>query len=378
VHRALAFGTSAYALWFGLGNEAPFLLPLFGAVIGIGMAICIASLVDGWRQSSGEVRQRHYWLLLSFAAGAIPALLAWIPALDAAYQGARYSMMAMFAGQLLMYIGLAYAVLKHRVFNFEFAVSRMLIFSVVSVLLLCTFGLVERLSSSLLHGGGHADAPTITLVLDSLIALGVYLVFHHMHGRVERWVERIFFHQWHENEHRLRLYVRQAAHITSVDALLISFRTALERFSGQAGCAIYLKQADGDYELAAVSTLPDAPSRMQTDDEIAVALRADMAPQQLTQGTAASRLALPMNHRGALHGFVLLGAKRDGEDYRPDECEALDFATRQIGLDLHALKVEILEREVQKLTHDSELQCTELRLMAGRRKAPRELGSMQA
>jgi hypothetical protein len=191
-------------------------------------------------------------------------------------------------------------------------------------------------------------------------------------------VERIFFHQWHENEHRLRLYVRQAAHITSVDALLSSFRTALERFSGQAGCAIYLKQADGDYELAAVSTLPDAPSRMQTDDEIAVALRADMAPQQLTQGTAASRLALPMNHRGALHGFVLLGAKRDGEDYRPDECEALDFATRQIGLDLHALKVEMLEREVQKLTHDSELQGTELRLMAGRRKAPRELSGMQA
>jgi hypothetical protein len=378
VQRALAFGTSAYAVWFGLGNEAPGLLPLTGAVIGIGLTICIVSLVDGWRQSSGEVRQRHYWLLLSFAFGTIPALLVWVPALDAAYDGTRVTIMVMFAGQFLMYIGLAYAVLKHRVFNFEFAVSRMLIFSVISVLLLCTFGVVERLSSSVLHGGGHADAPTITLVLDSLIALGVYLLFHHMHGRVERWVERIIFHQWHENEDRLRLYVKQAAHITSVDALLTSFRTALERFTGHAGCAIYLRQPNGDYELATVSTLADAPSRMHTDDAIAVALRADMVPQQLTHGAAAGRLALPMNHRGALHGFVLLGAKRDGEDYRPDECEALDFATRQSGLDLHALKVEMLEREVQKLTHHSELQGNELRLMAGRRKAPRELDSMQA
>jgi hypothetical protein len=378
VQRALAFGTSAYAVWFGLGNEAPGLLPLTGAVIGIGLTICIASLVDGWRQSSGGVRQRHYWLLLSFAFGTIPALLVWVPALDAAYDGTRVTIMVMFAGQFLMYIGLAYAVLRHRVFNFEFAVSRMLIFSVISVLLLCTFGVVERLSSSVLHGGGHADAPTITLVLDSLIALGVYLLFHHMHGRVERWVERIIFHQWHENEDRLRLYVKQAAHITSVDALLTSFRTALERFTGHAGCAIYLRQPDGDYELATVSTLADAPSRMHTDDAIAVALRADMVPQQLTHGAAAGRLALPMNHRGALHGFVLLGAKHDGEDYRPDECEALDFATRQSGLDLHALKVEMLEREVQKLTHHSELQGNELRLMAGRRKAPRELDSMQA
>lgn len=377
-YRALAFGAAVYAAWYALGNEAPLLLPCIGVVMGVGLAMCVLSLVDGWRQSRGEVRQRHYWLMLSFAAGTVPALLVWVPALDGGYQGMRWTVMATFAGQFAMYVGLAYAVLKHRVFHFEFAVSRALIFSVVSVLLLCTFGVVERISSSLLHGGGHADAPAIVLLVDGLIALGVYLLFHHMHGKVERWVERIFFHQWHENEHRLRHYVKQAAHITSVDALLSSFRLAVDRFSCGAGCAVYLRQADGAYELATTNTLLGAAARIEADDGIAVALRAGVAPLQPGHdGPArAGQLALPMSHRGALYGFVLLGAKPNGEGYRPDECDALDFATRQIGLDLHALKVELLEREVQKLTRQSELRDNELRLMAGRRKAPRHLASV--
>ncbi|MYN09871.1 hypothetical protein [Pseudoduganella aquatica] len=373
LHRALCLATAAYALWFGLGNEAPLLLPCTGIVIALGVSLWMLSMVDGWRQSRGEMRQRHYWLLLSFLLGTIPPILVWVPALDGGYQGMRWTVMAMFAGQLLMYIGLAYSVLKHRVFHFEFAISRMLIFSVVSVLLLCVFGVVERISSSLLHGGGHADAPTVTLVLDGLIALAVYLAFHHMHGRVERWVERVFFHQWHDNEHKLQHYVKQAAHITTVDALLDSCRQAMDRFTSQAGCAIYLRQADGRYEPATAGTLAGAPDSMAADDSIAVALRAEMAPQLGGGG----QLALPMSHRGTLYGFVLLGPKPNGESYRPDECTALDFAVRQIGLDLHALRVELLEREVQKLTEHTEQQGKELRLMAGRRQAPRHLSSVQ-
>ena len=280
VYRLLAFATSGYAIWFGLGKEAPLMLPLTGITVAAGLTMTVLSAWEGWSQSTGEIRQRHRWLLLAFAVGTIPSLLAWIPALDAGYDGMRWITLIMFVGQFLMYVGLAYAVLKHRVFDFDFAVSRMVVFSVVSILLLCTFGVVERISSSMLHGGGHANAPTITLVLDGLIALAVYLVFHHLHGRVERWVERIFFHEWHDNEHKLRLFVRQAAHITSVDALIAAYRSAIDRFTGQAGCAIYLREPDGAYRLDANSTLEQAPERIGTDHSIAVALRSDMTPQR--------------------------------------------------------------------------------------------------
>jgi len=380
VYRVLAFVTAAYGLAYGLGLEAPFLLPMTGVSIVTGLALSVISMADGWRQSSGEVRQRHHWLLLSFALGAIPALLSWIPELDSGYQGMRWISIAMFVGQLCMYVGLAYAVLRHRVFNFHFAISRMVVFSVISILLLSIFGLVERLSSTLLHGGGHADAPTVTLVIDSVIALLVYLVFHHVHGRVERWVERIFFHEWHENEHKLRHYVRQAAYITSFDALLASYLNAVDRFTGQAGCAVYLRQADGSYQLAAEYTLTPAPAVIDTDSTIAVALRSEMTVlhmDSLATGLPAD-LAIPMSHRGTLNGFTLVGGKRNGESYRPDELDVLGFAAHQIGLDLHAIRVEVLEHEVRKLAHQVEQQDLELLLMAGRRKTPRTLPSMQA
>ena len=53
-------------------------------------------------------------------------------------------------------------------------------------------------------------------------------------------------------------------------------------------------------------------------------------------------------HAGTLNGFVLLGRKPNGESYRPDEVELLEFAAHQVGLDLHALEVEELRRELQR------------------------------
>jgi hypothetical protein len=48
-------------------------------------------------------------------------------------------------------------------------------------------------------------------------------------------------------------------------------------------------------------------------------------------------------------GFAVLGPKASQQEFRPDEVELIDWATRQIGLDLHALKVEDLECETSDL-----------------------------
>lgn len=44
-----------------------------------------------------------------------------------------------------------------------------------------------------------------------------------------------------------------------------------------------------------------------------------------------------MSHRGQLDGFVLLGTKAGKAAYRPDEVAQLEYASHQMGLDLHAL-----------------------------------------
>lgn len=370
----LALFTAAYSGWLALGYEAPMLWALILGCASAGMMLTLASLAEGWQQTGGQVRQRHMWLFVSFIAPAVPSTMIWIPAADWTVGELRLATMSALCGQLVMYFGLAYAVLKHRVFNFEFAVNRAMVYSVVSALLLCTVGLMEFVSKSLLKGDGAAHR---SFAIDAAIALAVYLIFHQLHGRIEHWVERVFFFQWHDNEHKLRQFVRQAAHFTEVGALLAAFRTAMDRFTAHAGCAIYLRQASGNYLLAS-GTLDGSPALIEPNDPLVVALRADMAPMAIDQQSQVrADLMLPMSHRGALHGFVVLGAKASGESYRPDEYEVLGFAAQQIGLDIHALRVEALEDELRELERKAEHQRVELELMAGRRRNPRAGESAQ-
>ena len=61
-------------------------------------------------------------------------------------------------------------------------------------------------------------------------------------------------------------------------------------------------------------------------------------------------LVLPMILRTEVRGLILVDAKPSGEDYRPDELEALAAAAQRIGMDLHALDIDRLEAEVSRLT----------------------------
>ena len=56
-------------------------------------------------------------------------------------------------------------------------------------------------------------------------------------------------------------------------------------------------------------------------------------------------LAAPMVNRNEVTGVALLGLKPSSLEYRPDEIELIGWATRQVGLELHALKVEQLSTE---------------------------------
>ncbi len=115
----------------------------------------------------------------------------------------------------------------------------------------------------------------------------------------------------------------------------------------EAECAIYLADTDGHYRRTE-GQLAGVAEHLDADDPFLVTLRAERAA-----GTSQAKgiaLALPMIHRTEVIGVVLLGRKPSGFDYRPDETELLAYAAHQIGLDLHALKVEQLEAANDALT----------------------------
>jgi hypothetical protein len=158
-------------------------------------------------------------VLLSFSIYTALTLGNWITHLAASVKIQVLWYWVWLIGALAVYSGLSYAVLRYRVFNFGFAINRAVIYSVTSILLLVSFGIIEWLSEHVLH----FESREKNMLLDGGIALAVFLGFHRVRQVVERFIERALFYPWHHNEQALRQFVRRAAHIISPETLLTAF-----------------------------------------------------------------------------------------------------------------------------------------------------------
>ena len=146
------------------------------------------------------------------------------------------------------------------------------------------------------------------------------------------------------DEAALTRFVAAAAHVEKPEALAGNYTAELARFSGGAAAALHLRTAEGHYANAVGDSI-------DADDPALAAMRAEqgaVVPAEVHSPLPAA-LALPMMHQAALAGFVLLGPKPTGEDYRLDEIEILGWATQQVGLDMQAIRVRALEQQVGTL-----------------------------
>ncbi len=312
--------------------------------------VSFAYLAAGWRASKAAARNRFALLTLT----QVVYQLAWMVMLSNFFQTGDFSdvrgagwlnyVLALITGLIAPGL-LAYVVLRHKLFDLGFAVNRTLVYGALSVILLASFALLEWSIKHLIPKEWYGGSAYFS----AAIAVGLFLLFHRIHHSVEQVIERLFFHKWQLNEQALRRFVKAAAHVEKPEALADNFTAELDRFTGGANVAIYTRTPEGAY-ASSEDDLIDA------DDPALAAMRAEHAavvPAELGSPIAAA-LALPMMHQAALAGFVLLGPKSTGEDYRPDEIEILGWAAHRVGLDLQAIRVRALELVNVKLAARNE------------------------
>lgn len=341
-------------LWFGLGFEAPWLGPLTLLTALFCLVLSYAGLLGGHQSSSGEMRQRHDWLLLSLSLGAIPSILVWVPGTDIRVRGVPLNIVLALSGQGFMYIGLLYAVLKHRVFNFNFAVSRAVVFSAISLMVLLAFSIVKWLTGHWIQAHEYGKS----MLVDTAIAMVIIVVLSRVQLGMEARIKSLLFSHWHENEQALRRFAKEAEHYTGTEGLLSGLHKALERFTGEAGCVIYLRLAGGGYAQA-FNTIPCSAHLLDADDGLVAGLRSrtEALPlSEVSQTEAQGALAFAMSYRGTLNGLVVLGDKRGESSYRPDEIAVLEFVIQRVGLELQALAAAKMERELSRLAKTNEAQ----------------------
>ena len=305
-------------------------------------AVALIGLIIGWRKSRQELQKRYAIMTVAIAMViACDIMFAVQNLLYGGFGSASYRAWYITAewlsaaGHLLF----AYAVLRDKVIDLGFVANRAVVYGIISAILLVAFGITEWAIEHFIP----IESREKSALIDAAIALGIYLVFHRVRDTVEHFIEKLFFHKWHANEEALRRFVREADFVNAPDALLASFASELTRFTFGATCTLYLRDGEG-FRARGGEAIDD-------NDAAVVALRARhnaVDPGTLPSSLPAA-LALPMSHRGVLFGFAALSARPDGASYRPDEIEVLNWATHQIGLDYHALKVEALESEAASL-----------------------------
>ncbi len=293
----------------------------------VAYAAVLAAAVAAVAASSPSVRPRAAWLLLPLPIALL--LSTWINGLlPSVHSWFEYMSGAAFVETVLLLGALAvtYALLKRRVLDFEFVLSRTLVVAIVSLIVVMAFAVLEWLLGSFLAGASHATGLIANAVL--AMVLGVSLRF--IHGRVDRFVDTMMFRKRHEDERALRDFSQEAAFVTESDALLDQAVGKLRRHSDARSAALFVRE-NGAYK--AVREFGEAPAEVSENDPAILALKTWNKPLDPHRYATRLRgdLALPMVSRGQLLGVLLCGERAGGEAYAPDEVDALAVFAHGVG-----------------------------------------------
>ena len=319
--------------------------------------LCVAVTIA---QTRGVQRARLAWssvpLALYFVA---------LSALDAVVTvdlGFKYRLL-LYATNIAIFIapiGLTYALLSRRVLDITFALNRALVFSGVSVVVVGIFVLVEWVLTEWLGSASR----TANLAISAAIALVLGLSVRAIHHYVDRALDSIFFRKRHEDEKAIRTFAHEAAYITDPGTLVARAKEALEVHAGAAFVNFALDDGAGCY------------SSLSENDPAIVALKTWRKTLDLhtLRTDLRGEFAYPMIARGRMIGVLVVGPKRSGESYAPDESDAIAQLAHAVGggLDILTMKagisLETLSEQLRDLrdTIVAELRATRARPNAAR------------
>jgi hypothetical protein len=328
---------------FGLPGPVLLLESATDAALLIVVLTGLAYIASG---ATGIARGRVTWVIAGIALAPILDLT-WALASLASTLAGNTSVALLdlqdWTAALLPWFGLAgsvfvvYGFLSERVLDFRFAAGRAAIYGAATGTLLLFFGIVEWWAQEVFE----STRPAIFVSLVAALSIG--LTLNALHGRVENFLNGIFFREQRRAEEALRHASRALAN-TSSEKTLIEFLvdepvralglTSAALFLARPGTGTFVRRADRGW------TSQDA-EQIDAEDPLIVELRADLAPivldgrpraeTVLPGGAKAPSLVVPLLMRGAVFGFVFYGPRGNGVRLSAGENVLLDGIARSAG-----------------------------------------------
>ncbi len=303
-------------VWAGVTTSS-FILAFYVAAV--------TTLFARYAKADEESRNRLRWVVATFSVAYIPYLGAVIG--EIAFQ--QFSPIAFNIGSTLMLVApvaLAYTVLRHRLFDIRFVMSRALIYGVMTSLVIGVLALVDWAFSRWLAESRFA----LVAELGMALLLGVTLTT--LHRRLERFLNAVIFRAQALALQTLRRFASETDLISDPQRLLSQTYEAMRTRLESTYAAIYT--IDGSLYALASPKLETTPTVLPSDDFAVLRLRrwSESFECDETDHPLRGALFVPMVVRGQLVGFLVCGPKRDGTHYLPEEIDTLATLAHRTGM----------------------------------------------
>ncbi len=298
--------------------------------------VAVGFLWAGWRQATGTARLRAAWIgafvAVLLLSNLVFAVVNSLP--GRTLERELIVTVVQIALDITAMLGLAYAVLRHRVFGFGFALNRALVWGLVLAILLSGVALLRLLGA---HWPVMAD-PRFAAGVTAPLALLFAGAVPRLRLASESVVQQLFYRNWLNKEEALWTAATAAVGLQGQQALLGHYLRALSRFAGGAAVTVYRVDAAGPTAgcTRLASTATEAPGSLMLSTADLRHIQARRLPDALTTLAGVDGLVVPITHRDAITGFLLLATRPDADPYRPDEVRALARATDLMQEDLQA------------------------------------------
>ncbi len=315
-------------LWFDwdLPSLSP---PHFGEALIIGGFVCSILAIAA---SRGAERQRSAWILVPLVLLFLfplveEVLLLLYPTSDLVNVITSLRVPVLF----VIPAALTYAALSRRLIDIGFVLNRAAVFSGVSFIVVGIFMLVEWMLGTTFSRASHLTS----VVISAALAVGLGFSVRAIHTRVDRVLDHFFFRKRHDDETAIRAFADEAADITNDATLLYRAKVMLETHADASFVSFALGDGAGRY------------GDVSENDPAIVALRDRRKALDLQTLSTALRgeFAYPMIAQGRLFGALVLGPKRHGESYAPDESNAIMQLARTVGGTLYSLSLAKVLKE---------------------------------
>ena len=344
--------------WLSRGQTAT----AFGVGVLFYLA-AIAALAHTYRRSDPRQRARLQWALLGMSAAlagyVLAAVLGALPFnLSSALSGSGLTpanwLIALCLG-VLFPVALGYAILRQRVIDVQFAVSRTLVYGVVSTLALAFMAAVHWLLGRLI------EQTHLTLGIEGLAAVGLGLVLHKATHGINLLVDRVLFSKHHQAEQRLRQVTAALPYATTersiAEALVIEpvrnlnlssaalfYRPGnegpLRRVLAHGWTDDHLKQLDAEALLV---------RHFQDEHEPLKLNGPAWLPDSTPGGAALPVLAIPIVNQHELTAVVLYGAHTNATLPDPDEVVLLQALAKAAATSHQRVRIATQTREIEDL-----------------------------